>query len=139
MIRDLNSNEKPRERLMNFGAQALSDSELLAIILRSGGRQESAIQIAGQMIKDFGNFKSLAEADIKQLINYKHIGKAKACGIKAACEISLRIGFSNSTENLYINKPKDIFDLLRKEFFNKNRTLIYDSIDNRNKYISKIY
>jgi DNA repair protein RadC len=124
--------------MVNFGAQALSDSELLAIILRSGGRQESAIQIAQQLLKNFGGFKELAETDIKQLINYKNIGVAKACAIKAACEISLRVSFSINTEKICINKPKDIFELLRKDFFNKKQEHLYMiSMDSRNKLITK--
>lgn len=138
MIKDLNAEDKPRERMINFGAQALSDSELLAIILRSGGRQDSAIQIAQQLLKNSGGFKELAEADIKQLINYKNIGAAKACAIKAACEISLRVGFSVHTEKICINKPKDIFELLRKDFFNKKQEHLYMiSMDSRNKLITK--
>lgn len=137
-ICDLNTTERPRERLVSFGTGALADAELLAIILRTGGREESAIQISHELLKNFGGFKGLAETEITQLINYKNIGVAKACEIKAACEISLRLDFPVRNVKICISKPKDIFDLLRKDFYNKKQEHLYlISVDSRNKFISK--
>jgi DNA repair protein RadC len=135
---DLPSSDKPRERLITQGGSALSDTELLAIILRSGGEDNSALQLSSQILKEFGGFKGIYRADIQQLVRYKDVGIAKAAGIKAACEIALRINSITDNELCVITKPADIFHLLKKELFNQTKEYLYLlSLDSRNKVISK--
>lgn len=137
-VKDLIITDKPRERLILQGASALSDSELLAIILRSGGPKNSAIDLARKILKEFGGLKELINVDVNQLITFKNIGVAKATSIKSVCEIALRINLSMEEKRLEIKNPEDVFQLTRKEFFAQKKEHLYMiSIDSRNRYICK--
>lgn len=77
MMRDLNFEKRPREKLKLISAENLSDTELLAIILRSGGREESVIDLSRRVLNEFGGMKSLFEASIEQLVALKNVGFTK--------------------------------------------------------------
>jgi DNA repair protein RadC len=137
-ICDLNNNDKPRERLMQYGVQNLSNPELLALLLRSGGEKTSALDLSNSLLMEFGGFKGLQKAGTRQLINFKHVGLAKAASIKSACEIAIRINLENDNNNQVITKPKDIYEFVKKDLFNQTRENLYLlSLDSRNKVISK--
>ncbi|OGW34300.1 MAG: hypothetical protein A2010_00225 [Nitrospirae bacterium GWD2_57_9] len=85
--------ERPRERLFKFGAAVLSDAQLLGIILRTGWRDRSAVDLGMELLDKFRNFDGIAQAGINEMIGkdgVKGIGKAKAAEIKAAIEIGRR-------------------------------------------------
>lgn len=135
-IKDLNNNEKPRERLVYKGANALADYELLAILLHSGGTTESALELAQKILSKFGGFKGLINADIVQLQTFKNVGIAKASTIKASCEIALRINTETETK-IKIQKPEHIFKVLKKDLFEKTKEHFYViSLDTRNYLIA---
>src|SRR3989338_2059738 len=90
-IQDLPKEERPRERLIKFGEEALSVQELLQIILGRGIAGESVVVTAQKLLSQFGSLQKLAEASIKELSSVKGIGPAKATQIKAAFEIGRRI------------------------------------------------
>lgn len=89
-LKELPEDERPRERLAAKGAQALSDAELLAILLRSGSASESAVELARRLLSKFGDFRQLGALTVEELSKVKGIGPAKASEIKAAMEISKR-------------------------------------------------
>lgn len=89
-IKDLPQDERPRERLVAKGPQALSDAELLAILLRSGTSSESAVGLAQRLLTKFGDFRQLGNMTAEELRKVKGIGLAKAAEIKAAMEIARR-------------------------------------------------
>ncbi|KKS15879.1 MAG: repair protein RadC protein [candidate division WWE3 bacterium GW2011_GWC1_41_7] len=131
-------NDKPRERLLKVGAENLSDTELLAIILRTGGEKNSVTQLAGKILSDFDGLNGLVNADTVQLCNVKDVGATKAATIKAVCEIGLRISMSPATTTLSVRKPEDIFRYVKKDYYKKNKEYLYlISLDNRNKLVSK--
>lgn len=90
-IKNWLENDRPRERLVKLGAKSLSDSELLAIIIGFGTTGKSAIDIARDMLSEFGSFSNLAKTDVGQLKKFNGIGFAKAITIAAAFEISRRV------------------------------------------------
>jgi len=136
-ICDLNNQEKPREKLVTTGEYALTDEELLAIILRSGGTTGSAITLARNIIKTYGSIRNIVSLDFEQLRNIKDIGPAKATSIKALGEISKRItGERNFRE--HISTPKDVYKAIYTELYGKQEEYLYILIlDSRNKIISK--
>ena len=86
-ITDLHETERPRERLSALGPQALSNAELIAILLRVGVPGENAVQVGQRLLQKFGGLAGLHRAPIEEMKNQHGIGEAKAAQIKAAIEI----------------------------------------------------
>ncbi|MFA6981807.1 MAG: DNA repair protein RadC [Patescibacteria group bacterium] len=129
---------KPRERLLSNGETSLSDVELLAIVLGSGGVKNSALDLANLILNKFDGFRGLLNADVVKLMEMKDIGMAKACCIKAMCEISMRMHFHQDNQRMKIISPKDVFNCVRKDLFSKNKECLYLlSLDSQKKLISK--
>lgn len=84
------SGEQPREKLVSRGAQALSDAELLAILLRTGVAGSTAVDLARQLLIDYGSLRGILDADAESLCSYKGLGKAKFVQLQAALEIARR-------------------------------------------------
>ena len=136
-IKSLNNNEKPREKMIKNGIQNLTNEELLAIILRSGGKDTSAIELARFLLKKHTSFKKFLNIEFEELIQTKHVGVAKATSIKAACEIALRI-LDKSTEVKKISTPEDVYKLMYKDLYGKQQEYLYViNLDNKNVPISK--
>lgn len=87
-INDFSVNNKPRERLKNFGVKALSDAELLSIILQVGGNGFNVLELSNSLINKFGS--KLFNASLNELISVKGVGFAKACKLLAVNELSKR-------------------------------------------------
>lgn len=115
MIRDMISDDKPRERLINVGAQAVSTAELLAIILRVGIRGESVLRLAERLLAHFGGLTGLARASISELQEVRGIGPAKAVEIKAALELGRRLIATSPEERPSITSPADAANLLMSD------------------------
>ncbi|MBW8350201.1 DNA repair protein RadC [Bacillus sp. IITD106] len=107
MIRDFPIDERPRERLINNGAESLSNHELLAILLRTGTKSESVIQLANRLLTQFGGLMWLKDAALEEMTNLKGIGKAKAVQIAAAVELGRRISNLSYDERYVIRSPED--------------------------------
>lgn len=86
-IKDLPENDRPRERLIKFGAEALSNEELLAIMIRTGTKNESAVFLANKIIKNGRGLNYLCSCTVQELSKIKGIGSAKAAQIIAAVEL----------------------------------------------------
>ncbi len=89
-INDWPQTERPRERLLSQGAATLSDAELLAILLRTGQRGLTAIDLARKLISEFGGLRPLLEADIQRLIEQPGLGPAKVAQVQAGLELARR-------------------------------------------------
>ena len=127
----------PRERLFRFGSAVLSDIELLAIILRSGDRNYPVLEYATKLLKDYGGFRGLLNTDINKLLNEPGLGIAKVASIKAACEIGLRLNIGVTSLKQRIKSSEDIYKLIRKEIFDKDREHLYlVSLDTRFQVLS---
>lgn len=114
-IKDIPSHERPRERLATKGADALKDSELVAILLRTGLQGRSAIQVAEELLNKFGSFNRLAAGSVKELQSIKGVGKDKAITLKAAFELARRMAGELRRETPTLDAPERIADLLREE------------------------
>ncbi|WP_313636700.1 DNA repair protein RadC [Paenibacillus sp.] len=115
MLRDLPHEERPRERMMHYGAESLSQAELLAILLRTGTRRESAIHIAQQMLGKIGGLRGLVDLSIEELTEIKGIGPAKAVQLKAGIELGRRLANSRFTMPVIIRCPEDAAEILTEQ------------------------
>lgn len=114
-IKDIPVEDRPRERLIKYGSEALSNSELLAIILRTGNKSETAIDMATRLISKSEGLKFLSTCTIQELSQEKGIGKAKASQIKAAVELGKRLKNYRIDNRIKINSPEDIADLVMED------------------------
>lgn len=115
LIRDLPVDLRPRERLIYAGPGALSTAELLAIILRMGGRGESVIRLAERLLAQFGGLAGLAQASHDELCAVHGVGEAKATQIKAALELGRRLLATAPHERPQVRGPADVANLLMLE------------------------
>jgi DNA repair protein RadC len=114
-IKELPTDERPRERLVKYGADALSNAELLAIILRVGTQEYSAIGMAEHMLGRFNGLKGIATAGIEDLSTVKGLGTAKAAQIQAMVELGKRLAASVGPSRPTIRSPQDAADILMPE------------------------
>ena len=115
MIRDMRQEDRPRERFMQVGAQAVSTMELLAIILRTGTWGESVVRLAERLLAQLGSIPGLARATIPELTAVKGIGPAKAVEIKASLELGRRLMAAAPEERPRVTSPGDAANLLMSE------------------------
>lgn len=106
-LRDIPKEDRPRERMLHFGAHALSNSELIAILLRTGTIAESAVGLAQRVLKEAGGIRKLVEMSTEQLILIKGIGYAKALQIQAGIELGRRLAQSELDPATIIRSPED--------------------------------
>ncbi|KUK41871.1 MAG: DNA repair protein RadC [Clostridia bacterium 62_21] len=111
-IKDMPSSLRPRERLLANGAGALSDTELVAIILRSGTAETSALNLAALLLTRFGGLRGLLEAATEELISVPGMGPAKAVQVKAALEIGRRVATSAPESRPVVRTPDDVAKLV---------------------------
>jgi DNA repair protein RadC len=111
-IKDLPTSERPRERLLKYGAGALSNAELLAIILRIGTMDENAVQLASRLLTEFHNLGGLARADEAEITDAKGVGQVKVTQIKAALELGKRLQVEAPEERPQVRSPADAAHLV---------------------------
>lgn len=105
--------DRPREKLMSHGAAALSDSELLAILIGSGTPRESAVALMQRIMRDCdNNLNTLGKRTLHELMSYKGIGEAKAITIIAACELGKRRQASKAAERPDMGSAKAVYDYM---------------------------
>ncbi|WP_186669549.1 DNA repair protein RadC [Sporosarcina sp. BP05] len=107
MIRDVHIADRPRERLIRQGAESLSNQELIAILLRTGTKQESVLVLANRILSSFDKIQDLKDATIEEMILVKGVGKAKAVQLLAAAEIGKRMYRKHSEGRYTIRSPED--------------------------------
>lgn len=114
-IADLPASDRPRERLAQLGPQALSNAELLAILLRVGVSGENAVQVGQRLLQTFGGLGGLHRAAFDEVCAQHGIGKAKAAQIKAAIELGRRLTLESPEAHPSINSPADAAALVQYE------------------------
>lgn len=115
VLRDTPQSERPRERMKHQGAQAMSNAELLAIILRTGTVAESVVRLAERILREAGSLKGLNEMRLEQLTAIKGIGPAKALQIQAGVELGRRLSGSAPEERYTVRTPHDAAELLMED------------------------
>ncbi len=141
-LKELPPTEQPRERLAAQGPAALSDSELLAIILRVGVEGTNVLQLAQQLLIEHHGWTGLLRADYAELCRKRGLGAAKTATLKAALEIGRRLLITSGDERMQIRSPTDAADLLMLEMGHLDqehlRTVLLDT-KNRVQQVSTIY
>jgi DNA repair protein RadC len=115
LLRDVPNDERPRERMQQFGAQALSNAELLAILLRTGTFAESAVRLAQKVLLEAGSLRNLVDMSMDQLKTIKGIGSAKAIQIQASIELGRRLARTSMTDTVTIRSPQDVASYLMED------------------------
>lgn len=138
-IRHWSEDDRPREKLLLKGKAALSDAELIAILIGSGSRNESAVDLSKRILKTFdNNLNALGKSTIDQLLQFKGIGEAKAIAIQAAMELGRRRRTEEAVDLLKINSSQSVFEIMQPllgELAHEEFWIIY--LNNANKIISK--
>src|ERR1700722_4019526 len=109
----LPARERPRERMLRCGAEALSERELLAIVLRSGLQGKSALDLATALLGEYGALSALARARPEELATMRGVGIAKAAALVAAFQLGRRVGLDNIPHVL--RRPSDVAEVARRE------------------------
>ena len=115
MIRDLPRTERPRERLRDAGPGALSNAELIAILLRTGSGGESVLALSTRMLSRFDGLSGMARVAYSELCSLKGISEAKACQVLAAFELGRRLVSLSPEDRTIIRSPRDVSLLLAAE------------------------
>ncbi len=115
-IKNWSIDDRPREKLISNGKKSLSDAELLAIIIGSGSRTASAVELSQRILHQYNNdLNQLSKCTIKDLMGVKGIGEAKAVSIMAAIELGLRRKNTHKKERQSITSSQDVFDIMQSK------------------------
>ncbi|MFH1191913.1 MAG: DNA repair protein RadC [bacterium] len=133
-IKDLPKIDRPREKLIHYGPEKLSNSELLAILLRSGKKGENVIDLSNRILKIFSSNR-LSEISFSELKNISGLGPAKACEIVACFELGKRL-LKGKKAKIYLT-AKDVWQELKDIRDNKKEHFVIFFLDARNQEIKK--
>jgi len=139
-IKEWDDADRPREKLLAKGKQALSDAELIAILLGSGSRSESAVDLAKRILQSVqNNLPELSKMTIPELMKFKGIGEAKAISIVAAMELGRRRRGADIFERKKISSSKDVFEIFQSELADSQYEEFWVLLLNRaNKIMKKV-
>ena len=138
-IKDWPEDDRPREKLLSRGAAALSDAELIAILLRTGARGASALDHGRALIEQFGEFRQMATAGVGDLCQVKGLGPAKAAQILAALEIAKRYGEHTFKAGESFSSSRDVYSHFCERLASEKREHFYAVLlDNKHRKIKDV-
>ncbi|MCM3323214.1 MULTISPECIES: RadC family protein [Cytobacillus] len=138
MIKDFPQDERPRERLMQSGPESLSNHELIAILLRTGTKNESVLQLSNRLLTKFDGLRLLKDASLSEITEVKGIGQAKAIQIMAAVEIGRRMANLTFDERYSIRSPEDAANYVMNEMrFLSQEHFVCLYLNTKNQVLSK--
>lgn len=142
-IKQLPISERPYEKLQMYGEKTLSNSELLAIIIKTGTKEETALQLAQKVLSinkenKIDSLRFLEQVSIEELIKIKGIGRVKAIQLKAVCELAKRIARPINIDKIVIKSPRDVANLLGEELRYEKREILKVLILNTKNIVQKI-
>lgn len=125
-VKDIIESERPRERLLNYGAENLSNEDLLAIIIKNGTKDKNVKELSLEIINNYNGISNLKNVEIESLKKIKGIGDVKAIELVATIELGKRIFLTNKKHNKkrFIN-AKDVWEETRYLFFDKKQEYFY--------------
>ena len=137
-VHDLPLGERPRERLIRLGSDALSVQELLALILGRGVKGESVMVTSQRLLSRFGNIKGIADASLEELTQINGIGTAKAAQLKAAAELGKRLeSLPDEKQKPVVKSPEDVVTVVRSQLKGKKKEhFLVLCLDTRNRMIN---
>ena len=139
-MKELPETERPYEKLEQYGEKMLTNAELLAIIIKTGTKEETAVGLAQQILKlnpgNQNNLNFLRDVTVEEFMKIKGIGKVKALQLKAVCELATRMNAITNYREKQILKPYDIAEILiEKMRFEKQEILKVAMLNNKNKLL----
>ncbi|MGM0437171.1 MAG: RadC family protein [Bacillota bacterium] len=136
-IKELPEEERPREKLLKYGAERLSNAELLAVIIRLGIAKRTAVELSQDILNYFNGLKGLVELNVEELVKLKGVGTVKASQILALTELSKRIHSGSFKEQPAVQTPKDVASLIMPKIrFLKQEVFGLVLLDIKNKVIA---
>lgn len=137
MIKDIPLSERPRERLLKYGKESLSNEELLSIILKTGTKNYSAKELSNHILKNFKNIKEMKYITINKLTEINGIGEVKAIELLAALELGKRVYYVEQKEKVLLNSSKKIYEYFKNIFIEEYQECFYALyLDTKSKLIS---
>ncbi|MCI9233499.1 MAG: DNA repair protein RadC [Bacilli bacterium] len=137
-IKELPKEERPRERLLKYGSNVLSNEELLALIIKSGSKKRSAKDIAQEVLRSYENVQEIRNITYEQLIGREGIGDSKACSILAAIELGERLQQSVTLEKKRLNQADLVFKYYQNYFFKTSQEHFYCIyVDSQKRFIKE--
>jgi len=134
-IRDMPEDERPRERLLKYGPEALSNAELLAIILRTGTQKENVINLCSRILSEY-SIKQLSQANVSKLTEIHGIGAAKAAQIAAVFELARKLESFTDEPKRKIRSPADVYSILYPKMREQKRErLVALLLDTKNQVL----
>jgi len=142
-IKNLPISERPYEKLELYGEKTLTNAELLAIIIKSGTKENTSVELAKKILnlnndKDKENLNFLREISLEEFMRIKGIGKVKAIQLKAICELSIRMNKPSNYKKVQIKEPKDIANIFIDELRFQRKEILKLVILNNKNQIMKI-
>lgn len=140
-IKELPETERPYEKMELYGENSLSDAELLAIIIKSGTKDETSVQIAQKILNlsdypQMSNLNFLRDLSIQELMQVKGVGKVKAIQIKAVCELAIRMSRPSNYKKIKIKSTEDAANLISEEMrFEKKECVKVILLNNKNEVL----
>ena len=141
-IKELPRTERPYEKLELYGEKNLSDAELLAIVIKTGTKNETSVQIAQKILNlnydpQMGNLNFLKDISLEELMQIKGIGRVKAIQLKAICELSIRMSRPSNYKQVKISSTEDAAKFVLEELKNQKKEYIKIILLNNKNYILK--
>lgn len=134
-IQQIPETERPRERLLQHGPEAIATSELIAIILGSGTKGHSVLQISQDLLMRFGSLQQFADASIEELQQVKGLGLAKAIQLKAALALGLRASRQSRQQKHRIVNPIHAYHYIKDEIENEKREIVMVILQDAKGYV----
>lgn len=135
-VLDLPTHERPRERMVNAGAEALSSQELLALVLGRGIQGESVLITAQKLLSQFGSLENILQASLADLQKVRGLGVAKATQLKACLEIARRVSAVKIDERKIVMRAGDVYGLVKAKISEELKEhFVVLSFDVRNKFL----
>ena len=132
------SMDKPRERLVKYGAENLSNEELISIIIKTGSKKYSVKEVALKLLEQIGDISKLKDIGINSITKIDGIGRDKAIELKAAIELGKRVYVNKTDNNKYIKVSSDVYEYIKEDVVLKKQEYFYCLyLDTKNKLIAK--
>ena len=136
-VKELNEKDRPREKALHFGIQSLSNREVIAILLRTGSKKGSALELADEVLYSFESMGDLGKASLQELMGIYGIKEVKAIELQAAFEIGRRIAFDKVQDRVKIESPDDLINWLSQTIgYEKQEHFVVAFLNQRNQVIS---
>ena len=138
LVKDIPILDRPRERLLKYGAKYLSNEELLSIVLKNGTKNESVMSLSYNILKSINNISDLKDITINKLTKINGIGEVKAITLIAAIELGRRVYQEQNNKKVLLNDSKLVYNLLHDELYDKKQEyFIVLYLDNKKYLIEK--